>query len=497
MIRYLPILLLTLLITGNAVARDALDRPNIIYILADDLGYAELGCYGQKIIQTPNIDRIAREGIRFTQHYSGQAVCAPARCSLMTGKHMGHAYIRDNGNPPGRPTDQDHSIFPGQYPIPDDAVTVAELLKDRGYATAAYGKWGLGYEGSSGDPLKQGFDDFGGFLCQVHAHNHYPRFLWKSGEQIPMPGNDRTLTGEHFSQDYFTKWGLEFIEENRDQPFFLYLPLAIPHLSIQVTDESLAQYRGKIPEADYEHKDNYLEHSYPRAGYAAMVSHIDRDIGTIMDKIAELGLDENTIIIFSSDNGPTFNRLGGSDSEFFESAGVFKGLKGSLYEGGIRVPLVARWPGQIAPGRESDHVSAFWDILPTFTELTGAETAPDIDGISFARHLLDAAHDQARHRYLYWEFVAYGGQQAVRMGRWKGVRQNMLTNRRDGRLTDSALDTELYDLLNDPGETTNVAEHYPRILNKVDEFMTEAHTPSELFPFPGLDDEDSETTSSL
>jgi arylsulfatase A len=481
--------LLVLLTLGAlpAVAemRAPLDRPNIIYILADDLGYAELGSYGQKIIKTPNIDRIAAEGIRFTQHYSGQAVCAPARCSLMTGKHMGHAYIRNNGNPPGRETDQDRSMFPGQHPIPDDSVTIAEVLKARGYATAAYGKWGLGYEGSSGDPLTQGFDDFGGFLCQVHAHNHYPRFLWKSGEKLPMPGNDRTLTGEQFSQDFFTEWGMEFIEENKDEPFFLYLPIAIPHLSIQVTDESLNQYKGIIPEEDYVHK-GYLKHPYPRAGYAAMISHVDRDVGKIMDLVKSLGIDDNTIIIFTSDNGPTFDRLGGSDSEFFESAGEFRGLKGSLYEGGIRVPLVARWPGHIDAGRTSDHISAFWDILPTFSELTGADTPEDIDGISFAGHLLDARAEQPQHDYLYWEFKAYGGQQAVRMGDWKGVRQNMLL--RNGKVNPEGGAFELYDLKNDPAESRDLASENPTMAEKINAIMRDARTPSALFPFAGLDD---------
>jgi arylsulfatase A-like enzyme len=465
-----------------AAPREATDRPNIIYILADDLGYAELGCYGQKIIKTPNIDRIASEGIRFTQHYSGQTVCAPARCSLMTGLHMGHAFIRDNADPKGRVTDESRSLFPGQYPIPDTAVTVAEVLKERGYATAAYGKWGLGYEGSSGDPLRQGFDDFGGFLCQRHAHNHYPRFLWKS---VDMPGNDRVLTGKEYSQDYFTKWGLEFIRENRDNPFFLYLPFAIPHLSIQVPEESLAEYRGIIPETEYRHR-GYLQHPYPHAGYAAMISHMDRDVGKIMDLVKSLGLDENTIILFSSDNGPTYDRLGGSDSAYFESAGVFRGMKGSLYEGGIRVPLVARWPGQIEEGRTTDHVSAFWDILPTFSEIAGATTPKGLDGISFVPTLLGKA-GQTSHKYLYWEFPAkgYGGQQALRMGKWKAIRQNML--RRDGTATANAMVTQLYDLDGDPGETTNVAAENPQIVKEVEEMMDSAHEPSELFPFAGLD----------
>jgi arylsulfatase A len=481
----LVLVAMALMLPALAEAREASDRPNIIYIVADDLGYNELGCYGQKYIQTPNIDRIASEGMRFTQHYSGQAVCAPSRDALMTGKHMGHAFIRNNGNPKGRVLDEKKMKFPGQHPIPDESLTLAEVLKTRGYATAAYGKWGLGYEGSSGDPLKQGFDDFGGFLCQVHAHNHYPRFLWKSGEKMLMPGNDRTLQGQQYSQDYFTQWGLEFIQENKQKPFFLYLPIAIPHLSIQVPEESLAQYKNAIPEEDHVHH-GYLKHPYPRAGYAAMISHLDRDVGNIMTLVKKLGLDENTIILFSSDNGPTYDRLGGSDSAFFESAGVFKGLKGSLYEGGIRVPLVARWPKKIKADSVSNHLSAFWDILPTLSELAGAESPSDIDGISFAPTLLNQG-DQALHEYLYWEFSAYGGQQALRQGKWKGIRQNMIPKKGSEVNTPKPFKTELYNLEIDPGETTNLAKEHPKILAHIEYLMKQARVPSEIFPFPGLD----------
>lgn len=455
--------------------------PNIIYVLADDLGYAELGCYGQKWIKTPNIDRMAREGIRFTQHYSGNAVCAPSRCCLMTGKHPGHAYVRNNGNPPGRPRDPDHSIFPGQNPIPPGEVTIAEMLKQKGYATAAVGKWGLGYEGSTGDPNRQGFDLFYGFLCQVHAHNHYPRFLWRNGEKERLPGNDRTLTGETYSQDRFTEVALEFIRENKDRPFFLYVPFAVPHLSIQVPDESLEQYKGRIPEEDYEHR-GYLKHPYPRAGYAAMVSHLDRDVGRIMALVEELGLDDDTLILFSSDNGPTYNRLGGSDSEFFESAGPLRGFKGSLYEGGIRVPLVVRWPGKIPAGTVTDHISAIWDIMPTIAEITGTRAPDGIDGISLAPTLFGRPDKQKAHEYLYWEFPAYGGQQAVRMGRWKAVRQNMARKNNP-----DPLQIELYDLEADLGETTDVAETHPDVVARMRQIFEAARTPSKLFPLKPID----------
>jgi len=451
--------------------------PNIVYILADDLGYSELGCYGQKIIRTPNIDQLAAEGMRFTDHYSGQAVCAPARCALMTGYHMGHAYVRNNGSNTERPKDELTWQWPGQTPIPDETLTIAEVLKAQGYATAAYGKWGLGYEGSSGDPLKQGFDDFGGFLCQAHAHNHYPRFLWKGGKQIAMPGNDRTLHGEQFSQDYFVRWGKEFIEANQDRPFFLYLPFAIPHLSIQAPEASVAEYTDTISEATYEHKDAYLKHPTPRAGYAAMITHMDRGVGEIMALLKALEIDEKTVVFFSSDNGPTYKRLGGSDSDFFHSAEPFRGLKGDLLEGGIRVPLIARWPGKIAAGSTSDHVSAFWDLMPTLAELAGTSAPRGIDGISMAPTLLGMG-EQPVHDYLYWEFIAYGGQQALRQGSWKALRRDIKET--------GLLKTALYDLATDPGETTDLAGVHPERVRAMEQLMQEARTPSAVFPFPEL-----------
>ena len=465
-------------------AGEASRLPNIVFFLADDLGYAELGCYGQKWIKTPHIDRIAAEGIRFTQHYSGNAVCAPSRCNLMTGKHPGHAYIRSNGNPPerrGKGTAAD-GYFPGQNPIPDAEVTIAEMLQQKGYATAAIGKWGLGYEGSTGDPNKQGFDLFYGFICQVHAHNHYPRFLWRNGTKESLPGNDRTLTGKTYSQDKFTAVALEFIRENKDGPFFLYMPFAIPHLSIQVPEASLAEYKGKIPEAEYEHR-GYLKHPFPRAGYAAMVSHMDRDVGKVMALVDELGLDDDTLVMFSSDNGPTFNRLGGSDSAFFVSAGPFRGLKGSLYEGGIRVPMVARWPGKIRPGTVTDHPSAFWDVMPTLADITGTIAPHGIDGISFAASLLGQPEKQAQHEYLYWEFPGYGGQQAVRMGDWKALRQGVL--RRNNK---TPLRIELYNLENDSGEKVDVAARHPEVVARLRKIMKEARTTSRLFPMRPLRD---------
>ena len=455
-------------------------KPNIIYLLADDLGYGELGCYGQKWIRTPHLDRMAAEGMKLTQHYSGSPVCAPSRCVLMTGKHSGHAYIRNNGNPKGpeftRLREQYGCKFPGQHPIPADEVTLAEVLQRAGYATGAMGKWGLGHWGTPGDPNKQGFDLFYGYNCQVHAHNHYPRYLWRNGKQEPIAGNGRTLTGKTHSQDLFIHEALAFIRANRGRPFFLYMPFIIPHLSIQTPEAILNEYKGKIPEEDHKHR-GYLKHPFPRAGYAAMVTHLDRGIGDIMALVKELGLDGDTLVIFASDNGPTFNRLGGSDSAFFQSAGPFRGLKGSVYEGGIRVPLIARWPGRIKPGAVSDHICAFWDVLPTLCAVAGLAPPSGIDGLSFAPALLGKGEQKA-HDYLYWEFPAYGGQQAVRMGRWKGVRQ---------RLFKGPLKTELYDLDADPGEARDVAADHPDVVARIEKAMRDARVPSKLFRFKALD----------
>ncbi|MDP6468934.1 MAG: arylsulfatase [Pirellulaceae bacterium] len=468
---------------------DAAERPpNVIYLLADDLGYAELGCYGQKWIKTPHIDRIAHEGIRFTNHYSGNAVCAPSRCNLMTGKHPGHAFIRNNGNPPARRNlgTPEQLYFPGQFPIPSNEVTIQEMLKQKKYATAAIGKWGLGFEGSTGDPNRQGVDLFYGFLCQVHAHNHYPKFLWHlrngNAKKEMLSGNDRTLHGKTYSQDRFIDVALEFIDQNKDRPFFLYMPFAIPHLSIQAPEASVNEYKDVIPEEAYKHR-GYLPHPTPRAGYAAMVTHMDRGVGQIMARVAELGLDANTLIIFTSDNGPTYNRLGGSDSDFFASAGNFRGLKGSLYEGGIRVPMVARWPGKIKAESVTDLPSAFWDVMPTIAEITGTTPPEKIDGISFAPTLLGELDRQEKHEYLYWEFAAYGGQQAVRQGNWKAIRQNMLK-----KSNQDPLQTELYDLANDIGEQRNVAAQHPDVIAKLNVIMQQARTPSDLFAFGPLDE---------
>ena len=461
-------------------------KPNIIFIFADDLGFNEVGCYGQEIIKTPSIDRIAKEGIRFTQFYAGQAVCAPSRCVLMTGKHTGHSFIRNNGDPKHLQYLKPKFgwEFPGQNPIPDEELTIAEILKTEGYATAAAGKWGLGHFGTTGDPNKQGFDLFYGFNCQRHAHNHYPKFLWRNSKKEDQPGNDRTLEGETYSQDQFIKVGKEFIRENKEGPFFLYLPFAVPHLSIQVPDASVQPYRDSVEESEYQHK-GYLQHPFPRAGYAGMVTHMDRGIGEILDLLDELKIADNTLVIFTSDNGPTYNRLGGSDSDFFNSSGPLRGRKGSLYDGGIRVPLVAKWPGKIKPGTVSDHLSALWDVLPTICDVLHAPTPSDIDGISFAPTLMGNKTKQQNHDYLYWEFASYGGQQAIRNQRWKGIRQNMMKKNNP-----DPLKIELYDLKSDIGETTDVAAKHPQIVEKLASQMKAARVSSTLFKFKVLDRND-------
>jgi len=461
-------LLLLGMASCSSIKEEADQKPNIIFILADDLGYNELGCYGQEIIRTPNIDKLAAEGMRFTQHYSGSPVCAPSRSVLMTGLHTGHTFTRDN-----------REIKPeGQAPIPDSALTIAEVLKKQGYTTAAMGKWGLGFPGSEGDPNNQGFDLFFGYNCQRHAHNHYPKYLWRNDEKIMLEGNDRTLYGEQYSQDLFTEEALKFIEDNKDTSFFLFLPLIIPHVSIQVPDESLMEYKDIIEETPYDHHPYYLEHPYPHAGYAAMVTHMDKAVGTIMDQLNKLGLDENTIVIFASDNGPTYARVGGADSEFFNSAEPFRGLKGSVYEGGIRVPMIIRWPGKVRAARVSDHVSYFPDFFQTLAELGGVEENYTTDGISFLPEILRNG-DQHEHEYLYWEFPAYGGQQAIRYGLWKGVRQ--------GLFKDPSAPLELYNLQDDIGETKDLASENPELVQLLDSLLKASRVPSQLFPFEALD----------
>jgi len=463
--------------------------PNIILILADDLGYRELGCYGQEIILTPNIDRLAEEGMRFTQFYSGSTVCAPSRCVLLTGKHTGHAYVRDNYELGGW-LDEDEG---GQLPLPEGTTTLATLLKDRGYATGVVGKWGLGGPGSVGVPTKQGFDFFYGYLCQKQAHNYYPTHLWKNEQWDTLnnsyfsphqkfegdennPASYEKYKGKDYAQDKMTEEALNFIRESRAKPFLLYLPFPVPHVAIQVPDEALAPYTGKLDTLSYKGEKGYLPHPAPRAAYAAMITRMDQHIGSIMDMLRELNLDDNTIVVFTSDNGTTF--AGGVEPDFFKSTGELRGLKMSQYEGGIRVPMVVWWPGKVEAGSTSDYIGSFQDFIPTIMEITDGETPDDIDGISFLPTLGNKSA-QETHPYLYWEFHTWGGFQTVRKGKWKAIRKDV------DKYPESLI--ELYDLSIDISETNDLAEQYPDIVNDMINIMDEAHTPSETFPFPGLD----------
>lgn len=430
-------------------------RPNIVFIMADDLGYAELGCFGQTKIETPHLDALATEGVRFTQHYSGSPVCAPSRCVLMTGLHTGHSHVRDNRGAP----------VVGQLPIPDESVTVAELLQAEGYTTACIGKWGLGGPETTGLPNLQGFDHWFGYLDQWNAHTHYPEYLWRNDEKVMLEGNAEGAQGQ-YSQDLFTAEAIDFLaKQSRDEPFFLYVPYAVPHVSLHVPEESLAQYADRWEETPYPGA-HYSGHEKPRAAYAAMVSHMDRDIGSILAKLDEMGLADNTLVIFTSDNGPTY--AGGADSEFFESAGPLRGLKGSVYEGGIRVPMIARWPGHIEAGTSNDHISAFQDYLPTFVELAGGEVPEGLDGVSFVSTLEGRDDEQRQHAYLFWEHQQR--RHAIRMGRWKAVRNKL------------EQPVQLFDLESDLGEKVNIAGEHPELVEVFAHLFATGRTPSEHFP---------------
>ena len=466
--------------------------PNIIFLLADDLGYGDIGAFGQKKIRTPHLDRMAAEGMRFTQHYAGNAVCAPSRCVLLTGKHPGHAWIRDN-----------REVQPeGQPPLPANTVTIARLLKEQGYVTAAMGKWGLGFPGSEGEPLQQGFDRFFGYNCQRQAHNYYPTSLWDNARRLqvnnpPFAAHQKFPTnanpaaesdyaryqGPNYAPDLIGEQALRFIRENRARPFFLYFPTTVPHLALQVPADSLREYRDRFDDEPYTGQRSYLPHLKPRAAYAAMITRLDRDIGRMMTLVHELGLDENTIFVFTSDNGPLYDRLGGTDSEFFNSAAGLRGRKGSLYEGGVRVPLIVRWKGRIATNSVSDRVTGFEDWLPTLLELSGAGRPPkNLDGLSFAPTLL--GQSQPARPFLYREFPAYNGWQSVRMADWKAVRTN-LNPRQPSTQPDLAI--ELFNLKDDPAEARNVALANPAVVARMERLMRQEHEPSNLFPFRTLD----------
>ncbi len=461
-----------LLCLGVSTVWSQKKKPNIILILADDLGYGDVGFNGQQLIRTPNIDRLAKEGARFPQFYAGTTVCAPSRSALISGKHTGHTYIR--GNKEMKPE--------GQFPIADSVITIAEVLKTVGYKTAAYGKWGLGPVGSEGDPNHQGFDQFYGYNCQALAHRYYPNHLWDNRNKVILEANQNLMYSKTYAPDLIQEKAVAFLDEQKaGDPFFLFLPYILPHAELLVPDDSLFQYyKGKFPEKAHTGKDygpnalpgGYASQEYPHAAFAAMVARLDMYVGQVMAKLKEKGLDENTLVIFTSDNGPHVE--GGADPDFFNSGGGFKGYKRDLYEGGIREPFAARWPGVIKPGSTNDYLGAFWDFLPTFSELAGAETPKGLDGISFV-NALTGKKKQQPHDFLYWEFHEQGGKQAVRQGQWKAVLLNAIKNP-EGPV-------ELYDLSKDPGETTNVAAKYPDKAKELLEYIHKSHTPSAVFPF--------------
>lgn len=460
-ILFLFLLVLSLASSGFAAEK----QPNIIYIMADDLGWAELGSYGQKKIKTPNLDRLAAEGIRFTQHYTSAPVCAPARFSLMTGKHGGHSYVRSNFEIGEWDSHQ------GQLPMPEEEVTIAEILKKKGYATGAFGKWGIGQPGSEGDPLKQGFDRFYGYNCQRHAHNLFPEYLIDQGERVPLPGNTATVYGQTYAPAKIADEVIAFVEKHREEPFFLYYPTVIPHLALQVPYNELRPYINEWDETPYVGK-SYQPHPTPRAAYAAMISHMDRQIGRLLDKLEDLGLAENTVIFFTSDNGTTFLKEQ-VDYEFFNSVAHLRGLKGQTYEGGIRVPLIVRWPGRIEAGRVTDHLSAHYDALATIAEIAGAEVGSEHDGISYLPTLL--GKEQPEHDFLFWDFAGYGGQVALRQGNWKAIRKDLVKN------PDAGL--ELYDLSKDPSESDDVAGQHPEKVAEFTRLMIESRNEPEIERF--------------
>ncbi|PZX51044.1 arylsulfatase [Algoriphagus chordae] len=455
-------------------------KPNIIYIVADDLGYGDLSAYGQEKFETPNIDRLAKEGMLFTQHYAGSTVCAPSRAALMTGLHTGHIEVRGN-----------KGINGGQFPLSLEAITIPKLLKENGYVTGAFGKWGLGYPGSTGAPLNQGFDEFFGYNSQTIAHNYFPRELYDNDKLVELVENRDTLEGL-YAPDLIHQKTLDFIDRHKDSPFFLFVPSIIPHAELVAPAEYMQLFLEKTnpdsmyisvfePEPAYRGVDDpenprykmgaYGSQPMPRAAFAAMIKLLDDQVGEILDKLDDLGLAENTLVIFTSDNGP--HKEGGADPDFFNSNGQFKGYKRDLYEGGIRVPMLARWPGKITAGTETVQVSTFWDVLPTLADVTGVAIPEGIDGISFLPTLL-GENSQKNHASLYWEFHEQNGKQAVRKGNWKAIRLNVFSE---------GSEVLLFDLSKDPGETSNLANEYPKVLMEMLEIMDRSRTEDSNWPF--------------
>jgi len=483
-------------------------KPNIIYILADDLGYAELGAYGQEKIETPNIDALAKEGMLFTQHYTSAPVCAPARYMLLTGTHSGHAYIRGNeewgerGDVWNYKAMAKDSVLEGQRPMPDSTITIAKRLKGVGYSTAIFGKWGLGAPHTRSIPTKMGFDYFFGYNCQRQAHTYYPLHLYKNENRVHLdndtiapntklakeadindPESYAPFTLNDYAPDLMFKELQGFVDRNKENPFFIYWATPIPHAAIQAPQKWVDYYKNKFgKEEPYLGERGYFPHQNPHAGYAAMVSYLDENIGKLVAKLKADGLYDNTLIVFTSDNGPTFN--GGSDSPWFDSAKPFRSElgrgKGFVYEGGIRVPMIASWPGHIKSGTTTDDISVQYDVMATLADVAGYEKPSYTDGVSFLPTLLSKG-DQKEHDFLYWEFPEYGGQLAIRMGDWKVVKSHLKDNKNKPKL-------ELFNLKTDIKETTNVADQYPEILERAAKILESQHKePSiEKFKIPAL-----------
>ncbi len=476
-------------------SKDDNRKPNVIYILMDDMGYGDLQCYGQKKIETPHIDRLRETGMRFTQHYTGSPVSAPARCVLLTGVHSGHAQIRANDEMPERGAVNSHdSMFvhpqlEGQFPLKAGTMTIGRMMQSAGYRTGCFGKWGLGYPGSDGTPNKQGFDEFFGYNCQRQAHTYYPPFLWKNEERIYLDNKvlDPHLTkldvdADPYAEDSYAKYTqkvyandtifgglLQFVNQNKERPFFLMWTTPLPHVSLQAPERWVKYYVDKFGDEDpYTGEKGYMPCRYPHATYAAMISYFDEQVGRLVEVLKQNGIYDNTVIIFTSDNGPTFN--GGSDSPWFDSGGPFKSEYGwgkcFVHEGGIRVPAIVSWPGQICAGSETDHISSFQDVMPTLADIAGV-ACPPTDGISFLPVLKGDLDNQKEHEYLYWEYPDPNiGLQAVRWGKWKGI----LTDIRKGNKT-----MQLYDLENDLQELQDLAAEYPEIVDKLQHYMDISH----------------------
>ncbi|WP_439481048.1 arylsulfatase [Cyclobacterium plantarum] len=463
-------------------AEDPDKKPNIIYILADDLGYGDLSFLGQKKFQTPHIDQLAARGMVFTQHYAGSTVCAPSRSALMTGFHTGHTQVRGN-----------RGLNGGQFPLATGTQTLPKVLKKAGYVTGAFGKWGLGYPGSSGDPLKQGFDVFFGYNSQTIAHNYYPRELYDNENILTLEGNQGTDEGQ-YAPLLIQQRRIEFIKNNRDTTFFLYMPSIIPHAELKAPQEYMERFLKRTtpeppyqfesllgPERPYQGLDDpehprykmggYGSQTYPHAAFAAMVTLLDNQVGEIVASLESLGILENTLIVFTSDNGPHLE--GGADPDFFDSNGPFQGYKRDLHEGGIHVPMIASWPAKVKAGSQTDHISAFWDILPTFADLIGVELEKSVDGISFLPTLLGEGQQEA-HDHLYWEFHEQGGKQAIRKGKWKGIKLNVFEGNED---------ILLFDLENDPGEKNDLSEAHPELVTEIKALMEESRVEDPEWPF--------------